>query len=62
MGDPLSDISVEVVVIVLFGLIAVNMVLLTALVVRIGQDRARLAGSSTEAFRGPSTGPESGSV
>jgi hypothetical protein len=62
MGDPLSDISVEVVVIVLFGLIAVNMVLLTALVVRIGQDRARLAGSISEAPRGPSTGPESGSV
>jgi hypothetical protein len=62
MGDPLSDISVEVVVIILFGLIAVNMVLLTALVVRIGQDRARLAGSSTKALRGPSTGPESGSV
>lgn len=53
MGDPLSEVSVQVVVFVLCGLIAINLLLLTALALTIREDRPA---------PGPRTGSESGSV
>jgi hypothetical protein len=71
MGDPLSEVSVEVVVFVLCGLLAINLVLLTALALTIHQDRpapaglaraSRPVGLAGKSGPGPQTGSESGSV
>ena len=43
MGDPLTGVSVEVVILVLSGLVAVNLVLVSALVTTVRQDRSRKA-------------------
>jgi hypothetical protein len=68
VGDPLSFVSVDVVVLVLAGLVVINLILLIALVSIIRDDRARRAAAagptvaSADAARGSSTGHPSGSV
>jgi hypothetical protein len=52
-------VSLEVVILVLSGLVAINLVLVSALVTTIRQDRAREA---RNAGRGSATGPPGGSV
>jgi hypothetical protein len=59
VGNTLTGVSLEVVILVLSGLVAINLVLVSALVTTIRQDRARKA---RLARRGPSAGSRSGSV
>ena len=59
MGDPLSGESLDVVIVVLSGLVAINLILAGALVTTIRQERARKA---RDTRRGPSAGQGSGSV
>ena len=59
MGDPLTRVSVEVVILVLSGLVAINLVLVSALLTTVRQDRTRKAQRER---RESSTGSRSGSV
>jgi hypothetical protein len=59
VGNSLTRVSLEVVILVLSGLVAINLVLISALVTTIRQDRAREA---RNAGRGSATGPPGGSV
>ena len=62
MGDPLTGVSVEVVILVLSGLVAINLVLVSALVTTVRQDRSRKARTARRAGGDPSTGSRSRSV
>ena len=62
MGDPLTGVSVEVVILVLSGLVAVNLVLVSALVTTVRQDRSRKARTAGRAGSGASTGSRPRSV
>ena len=62
MGDSLTDVSVEVVILVLAGLVAVNLVLVSALLTTVRQDRSRKAGAARTSRRESSKGSRSGSV
>jgi hypothetical protein len=64
VGDSLTDVSVEVVILVLSGLVAVNLVLVSALLTTVRQDRSRRAAPPARRARGPesSKGSRSGSV
>ena len=59
MGNPLSVDSLDIVIVILSGLVAINLVLASALVTTIRQERARKA---RDTRRGASPGPGSGSV
>ena len=59
MGNPLSGDSLDIVIVILSGLVAINLVLASALVTTIRQERARKA---RDTRRGPSAGQGSGSV
>jgi hypothetical protein len=62
VGDSLIGVSVEVVILVLSGLVAVNLVLVSALVTTVRQDRSRRARIARSAGGDPSTGSRSRSV
>ncbi len=62
MGDSLTDVSVEVVILVLSGLVAVNLVLVSALLTTVRQDRSRKARKARPVRRESSKGSRSGSV
>ena len=62
MGDPLTGVSVEVVILVLSGLVAVNLVLVSALVTTVRQDRSRKARTAGRASSEASTGSRPRSV
>ena len=62
MGDPLTGVSVEVVILVLSGLVAVNLVLVSALVTTVRQDRSRKARTAGRTGSEASTGSRPRSV
>ncbi len=62
MGDSLTEVSVEVVILVLSGLVAVNLVLVSALLTTVRQDRSRKARTARRARQESSKGSRSGSV
>jgi hypothetical protein len=59
VGHSLTRMSLEVVILVLSGLVAINVVLVSALITTIRQDRARAAPRPTH---GSAAGPPGGSV
>ena len=59
MGNALSGDSLDIVIVILSGLVAINLVLASALVTTIRQERAR---KDRDPRRGASPGPGSGSV
>ncbi len=63
MGNSLSGDLLDIVIVILSGLVAINLVLASALVTTIRQERARRARDTRPGSSGrPSPGPGSGSV